>query len=125
MNDMLPTATINSTMYVVVWVADDPAENDNLPLLDGEPPVGCDPVVDPDCADDNAGRGVISMLAHAYGPNGVQRAVEVTLARTDTAELERGYTGQRGQDEQNRRARKSAVGTPGRALERTVISTGL
>src|SRR5688500_11969844 len=27
MNDMLPTDTINSRMYVIVWVADDPSEN--------------------------------------------------------------------------------------------------
>ena len=39
------------------------------------------------------------------------------VARTDTTELERGYTGQRGQDEQNRRARKAAVQTPGKALD--------
>ena len=37
-------------------------------------------------------------------------------ARTDTTEIERGYTGQRGQDEQNRRARKAAVQSPGKAL---------
>jgi hypothetical protein len=42
--------------------------------------------------------------------------IEVTVARTDATELERGYIGQRGQDEQNRRARKSAVQTPGKAL---------
>ena len=42
--------------------------------------------------------------------------IEITIARTDTTELERGYTGQRGQDEQNRRARKAAVQTPGKAL---------
>ena len=42
--------------------------------------------------------------------------IELTLARTDTTELERGHTGQRGQDEQNRRARKAAVQTPGKAL---------
>jgi len=40
----------------------------------------------------------------------------MTVARTDTTNLERGYTGQRGQDEQNRRARKAAVQTPGKAL---------
>ena len=122
MSDMLPTEGIDSQMYVVVWVADDPSETDNLPLKDGEPPPGCDPKTDLTCV--NPGRGVIAMLAHAYGPNGVQRAIEVTLARTDTTEIERGYTGQRGQDEQNRRARKAAVQTPGKALTRTVLSTG-
>jgi hypothetical protein len=65
---------------------------------------------------ENMGKGVLSMLARAYGPFGVMREIEVTIARTDTTEIERGYTGQRGQDEQNRRARKAAVQTPGKAL---------
>jgi hypothetical protein len=52
--------------------------------------------------------------------------VEVTLARTDSTEIERGYTGQRGQDEQNRRARKAAVQTPGKTLQRQelTVATG-
>jgi hypothetical protein len=112
-NDMLPTETINSRMYVVVWVADDPSENDGLPLQDG-------------VALDNPGRGVLALLAHAYGPDGSERVVEMTVARTNTTEIERGYTGQRGQDEQNRRARKAAVQTPGKALTRqeTTLTTG-
>ena len=40
----------------------------------------------------------------------------MTVARTNTTNLERGYTGQRGEDEQNRRARKAAVQTPGKSL---------
>jgi hypothetical protein len=119
MSDMLPTQTINSQVYVIVWVADDPSENDCLPLQDGETPAA-------GCAGtgENLGRGVIAMRAHAYGGSGVERAIEVTLARTDTTEIERGYTGQRGQDEQNRRARKAAVQTPGKALTRTTLTTG-
>lgn len=113
MDEMLPTDTINSRMYVVVWVADDPSESDNLPLQDGQP--GAGNAVNP-------GKGVVAMLAHAYGPNGVKRVIEVTVARTDTTEIERGYTGQRGQDEQNRRARKAAVQTPGKALTRSTMS---
>jgi len=112
--DLIPTATTNSNLYVVVWVGDDPSENDNKPLMDGEPPAVA--------AGGNPGKGVISMLAYAYGPTGVRRVIETTLARTDTTEIERGYTGQRGQDEQNRRARKAAVQTPGKALTRTVLS---
>ena len=50
--------------------------------------------------------------------------IEVTLGRTDSTELERGYTGQRGQDEQNRRARKASVGTPGAGLGRSQMSLG-
>ena len=117
LSDMLPTETINSNVYVIVWIADDPAESDCNPFQDGLPPA---------CGNDasvpNPGRGVISMLAQAYGPDGVQRTIEVTLARTDTTEIERGYTGQRGQDEQNRRARKAAVQTPGKALTRSDMS---
>jgi Tfp pilus assembly protein PilX len=124
MEDMLPTATINSPFYVVVWVADDASENDNNPLKDGDPVPACAP--DPNDPEKciNRGRGVIAMRAQAYGPSGVERTIEVTLARTDTTEIERGYTGQRGQDEQNRRARKAAVQTPGKALTRSTIGTG-
>lgn len=125
MEDLLPTATIDSRMYVVVWVADDPSETDNNPLKDGDPTANCVAKVgDPPDVCENKGRGVIAMLAHAYGPNGVHRAIEVTLAKTDTTEIERGYTGQRGQDEQNRRARKAAVQTPGKAITKTTLSTG-
>jgi hypothetical protein len=109
LEQMIPTETINSAMYVIVWAADDPAENDNNPLKDGGTPANSDP-------DGNMGKGVMSLLAHAYGPGGVRRVIEVTVGRTDTTEMERGYTGQRGQDEQNRRARKAAVQTPGKAL---------
>ena len=113
MSDMLPTDTINSRVYVVVWVADDPSENDGDPQEDGGAAVDANAV--------NPGGGVLSLLAHAYGPEGTRRVVEVTIARTDTTEIERGYTGQRGQDEQNRRARKAAVQTPGKALTRSVL----
>src|SRR5262245_13839242 len=89
-SDLLPTNTLNSNVYMVVWVGDDPSENVNLPLKDGDESAGANP-----------GKGVISMLAYAYGPTGVRRVIEATLAKTDTTEIERGYTGQRGQDEQN------------------------
>lgn len=122
LDQMVPTGTINSKMYVIVWVADDPSENDGDPLHDGAPPAGCNPNVDPACSAGNIGRGVIAMMAQAFGPDGTQRTIEVTLARTDTTELERGYTGQRGQDEQNRRSRKAPVQTPGKALTQTAWS---
>jgi len=66
------------------------------------------------------------MRAEAFGPRGAHKVIELTLARTDTSELERGYTGQRGQDEQNRRARKAAVQTPGKALtmQSMTLTTG-
>jgi hypothetical protein len=104
LQDLLPaTDTINSPYYVMVMVADDPSDNDDDPTKDG--------------ADEaNPGSGVIAMRAESFGPRGTHKVIELTLARTGTMELERGYTGQRGQDEQNRRARKAAVQTPGKAL---------
>lgn len=113
LNDMLPTGTINSPYYVVLFVGDDPSETDNDPTKDGASAA-------------NPGSGVIAMRAEAFGPRGAHKVIEITLARTDTTQLERGYTGQRGQDEQNRRARKAAVQTPGKALtmQTLTLSTG-
>ena len=118
---ILPTDTINSSDYVVVWIADDPSETDNDPTMDGQPGVNCEASNDPGCST-NPGLGVLAMHAEAYGPFGAKRVIEVTIARTDTTEIERGYTGQRGQDEQNRRARKAAVQTPGKALTQKELS---
>jgi Tfp pilus assembly protein PilX len=109
--DFIPTGTLNSPFYIAVWVADDPSETDSDPSADG--------------ADDtNPGMGVIQLRAEAYGPGGARRIIETTLARTDSTEIERGYTGQRGQDEQNRRARKAAVQTPGTLLTRSEMTLG-
>ena len=111
LRDLLPsTDTINSAYYVLVMVADDPSENDDDPTKDG-------------ASATNPGSGVIAMRAEAFGPRGAHKTIELTLARTDTTELERGYTGQRGQDEQNRRARKAAVQTPGKALTQQTLDT--
>ena len=55
----------------------------------------------------------------------IDKIIELTVARTDTTELERGYTGQRGQDEQNRRARKAAVQTPGKTLTMQTLDLNL
>lgn len=111
LTDIIDTGTIASPIYVAVWVGDDPAETDNNPLIDG----GNEP-----------GRGTIMLMAEAFGPNGTRTVIEVTVRRTDTTELERGYTGQRGQDEQNRRARKASVQSPGKALGRAEadVTTG-
>lgn len=99
---IIETGTVASPMYVGVWIADDPGETDNDPTVDAN--------------------GVLLMRAQAFGPQGASSVIEVTVARTDTTELERGYTGQRGQDEQNRRARKAAVQSPGQALTRSSMS---
>jgi Tfp pilus assembly protein PilX len=115
-NDLNPTPTLNSPFYLVVWIADDSAETDSNPNQDGGGPVS------PYTA--NPGAGVLTIRAEAFGPGGTHRVIETTIARTDSTELERGYTGQRGQDEQNRRARKASVGTPGTALGRSEMSLG-
>lgn len=95
-SDLLPTNTIESQMFVMVWVGDDPSETDGLPQVDGN--------------------GVLTLHAAAYGPGGTVKVVEVTVARTASTEIERGQIAQRGQEELNQRARKAAVQTPGKAL---------
>jgi len=113
MSDLLPDGTVSSPIYVAVLVADDPSETDGNPLMDGN--TGANP-----------GSGVLTLRAEAFGPNGTRRVVEATVARTLSTGLERGYIGQRGQDEQNRRARKAAVQTPGKGLtaKQLTLATG-
>jgi Tfp pilus assembly protein PilX len=131
--DMLPASdSINSSFYVALMVGDDPSENDGDPLHDGVTPCPTNdpsgsivgPTFPPPTC--NLGSGVIALRAEAFGPHGAHKVIEITVARTDTSELERGYTGQRGQDEQNRRARKAAVQTPGKALtmQSMTLTTG-
>lgn len=74
---VLPPGELDSHMYVLVWIADDPSENDGNPLRDGQPPAVAD-----SRNPDNPGRGVVVLLAHAYGPAGARRVVEATIART-------------------------------------------
>lgn len=120
MSSLTPTNSVNSAFYVMVLVGDDPSECDNNPLVDGGGPV-------PPCGTGssfNPGAGVLSLRAEAFGPFGTHKIIEVTITRTDTTDLERGYTGQRGQDEQNRRARKAAVSTPGKSLQQLTLNLG-
>jgi len=113
LNNMLPAGTINSPFYIVLMAADDPSENDDNPAVDGGPPVS---------GAKNPGANVLALRAESFGPRGAHKTIEVTLARTDTVELERGYTAQRGQDEQSRRARKTSVQMPGQALTMQQLS---
>jgi len=96
MSDLLPNDSIDSNMYIVIWVGDDPSETDGTPAVDGN--------------------GVLTLRAEAYGPTGTRKVVEVTIARTASTEIERGQIAQRGQEELNQRARKAAVQTPGKSL---------
>jgi len=54
--------------YVLVWVADDPSDNDGDPLRDG-------------AGADNPGRGCIVMTAQAYGAMGTRRTIQATIVR--------------------------------------------
>ena len=103
---LLPGDSIDSWMYMAVWIGDDPSE------IDGDPN-----------ADTN---GVLTLRSEAFGPGGTHKVVEVTVARTSGTEIERGQIAQRGQEELNQRARKAAVQTPGRGLtaSRMGLSTG-
>jgi hypothetical protein len=94
--DLLPAGTVGNDVYVIAWVGDDPAENDDNPLSDGN--------------------NTLTLHVEAYGANGARKTVEATVSRTDMTEIERGYVAQRGQEEWNQRSRKAAVQTPGKGL---------
>lgn len=100
--DLLPNDTIDSQLYIAVWVADDPSEIDGNPLSDAN--------------------GVLTLHAEAFGHGGTHKIVETTVARTSSTEIERGQIAQRGQEELNQRARKAAVQTTGRGLTRSRMS---
>jgi len=68
LSDLSPSRAVDSTAYIVVWVADDPLETDGMPLLDGDAAGGPNP-----------GAGLIQLQAHAYGANGTRRVIEATL----------------------------------------------
>ena len=103
---LLQNQVIDSPMYVVIWVADDPSEVDGNPLEDVN--------------------GVLTLHAEALGPSGTRKVIEVTVARTSSTEIERGQIAQRGQEELNQRARKAAVQSPGKKLDnsRMNVRTG-
>ena len=64
---------VGSSVYAIVWVADDPSETDFDPLIDGGEREGAE----------NPGRGRLSLTAHGYGPSGTRRVIEATLVRSD------------------------------------------
>jgi hypothetical protein len=100
--NLLPGGDLVSDVYVAVYVADDPSETDGDPARDTN--------------------GVLSLRVEAYGRAGSRKVLEVTVARTDTTEIERGFIAQRGQEELNQRARKAAVQNPGRGLTEMKMS---
>jgi hypothetical protein len=107
---LLDTTSIDSPMYVAVWVADDPADGPSPGTADGNPLLDAN--------------GTLTIRAEAYGPAGTRKVIEVTVARTSGTEIERGQIAQRGQEELNQRARKAAVQTPGKGLTNMRMNTG-
>jgi hypothetical protein len=73
---VLRDAAPASRAFVVVWVADDPSENDAQPRRDGG-----DPAVEDEANPSNPGRGALWLRAHGYGPSGARRAVEAVVER--------------------------------------------
>jgi hypothetical protein len=69
--------TLDPALYLVVWIADDPAENDDDPGADGTTAIN--PV--------NPGVGVLALRADAFGPGGVHRVVTATVARSASGRL--------------------------------------
>ena len=65
LGDLLGEQEADPRVYVVVWVADDPAESDGDPLRDG----------------DGEGLGRLLVRARGYGPGRVARTVEVVAVR--------------------------------------------
>ena len=102
-SDMLPEG-IESPVYVIVFVADDPSESDGDPQSDAN--------------------GVLTLHAEAWGVGGSHKVVEATVSRTNSTEIERGYVAQRGQEEWNQRARKAPVQTPGKSLSQMSMGVG-
>ena len=74
LTDLMPRGRINSRMYIVVWVGDDAAEDDDSPMKDGDPAIAGGPAPNP-------GAGLITVLARSYGPDGTGRTVQATVAR--------------------------------------------
>jgi type IV pilus assembly PilX-like protein len=104
LRNILADNSIDSAVYVAVWVADDPAETDGDPLSDSN--------------------GTLTLHAEALGYSGSHKVIEVTVARTSNTEIERGQIAQRGQEELNQRARKAAVQTPGKTMTNMQMNTG-
>jgi hypothetical protein len=74
---MVPTDSINSNMYVAVWVSDDQSENDDDPTLDGDDP-------------SNPGSRIVTVHAEAFGPGGTHKVLEATVGRIDPLQPARG-----------------------------------
>lgn len=86
LSGLLQSALADAPFYVVVFVADDPSECDDNPLVDGGAVVSC-----PAGSKENPGAGVLNLRAEAFGSFGAHRVVELTVSRaqnsTESAEV--------------------------------------
>lgn len=71
MNTLPSAPLIDSPLYVITWVGDDPAENDGDPTKDGS-------------AESNPGTGAITLRSEAFGPGGGHKVVEAAAERAGT-----------------------------------------
>jgi hypothetical protein len=77
LSTLLATNTINSSLYVAVWVGDDPCENDGDPTADGD-------------SESNPGSGTAMIHAEAFGPGETHKLLEATVRRIDVSQPARG-----------------------------------
>jgi hypothetical protein len=59
---------LGPTHYVIVWIADDPAENDGDPMQDGGDAT-------------NPGAGIVAIRAEAFGARHARKVIEATVRR--------------------------------------------
>jgi hypothetical protein len=63
LGEMVPTNTVNSSIYAGVWVGDDQSDNDNDPATDSNE--------------------AVALHAEAFGPGGVHKILEVNVGRAE------------------------------------------
>lgn len=106
---LVPSADLPPPEYLVVLVADDPAENDDDPARDGRGAA-------------NPGAGLILVRAEAFGPESAHRVVEATFSRGSPGSVEAGYAAQRGQGSAAGGSPAGGVQMPGGTLRQSEMS---
>lgn len=67
LRDLLPAGRVDSNLYVLAWVADDAAESDGNPFVDG--------------TTGTPGAGVLVIRAEAFGAGGAHESLEAAIMR--------------------------------------------
>lgn len=108
---LMADAALPPDEYVVVLVADDPAENDANPLRDGR-------------GSPNPGAGLLTVRAEAFGGDRAHRVIEATIARGTPGTQAGGYAAQRGQGSTAEGSAGAAIQVPGGSIARTEFALG-